>query len=57
MNYPLFIFEKNRVQRAIELDIAKERELLATGWTHIATIDPMAYLLYEINNNGMRVEK
>jgi hypothetical protein len=56
MNYPLFIFEKKGVQRAIELDIAKERELRATGWKHIATIDPMAYLLHEINNNGMRVE-
>lgn len=57
MRDPLFIFEKNGVQVAIAFDLGKESELLASGWRHIATIEPVAYLMHQINNNGMKVEE
>lgn len=57
MRDPLFIFEKNGKQQAIELNLEAERKLLALGWKQVATIDPLAYLMYQINKNGMRVEE
>lgn len=57
MRDPLFIFEKNGKQQAIVLNLEAERKLLALGWKQVATIDPLAYLMYQINKNGMRVEE
>lgn len=58
MREPLFIYESSngKVQRAIMLDKLAELELLMSGYRHIATIDPLLYLMFNINENLHKVK-
>jgi hypothetical protein len=53
----LYIFEdKDGNQVACET-VNSYNEFTERGLTRVASLDPASYLMYQINHNGMRVEK